>query len=161
MGYVNPNLARNYDFAVSSDGVTYTTVSGVQTLAPKINTDTTDITTFDTNGIKVDGFPTMFAGELSFELVESYDTNTTPYVQDVGQVLIMTKASNLGLSSRIYWRITSKTPTLYSGALTGTGFTSVEETGGGSDGVDMIKGKIAYDSRPTGTGVFAKKMGSQ
>lgn len=160
MAYVNPNLVRDYDLAVSANGVTYTTVSGIQTLLPKINTDTTDITTFDTRGVKVE-LPTMYAGELSFEIVESYNTGVTPYTQDVGQVILLGAASNLGLDSRVYFRITHKNPTLYSGALLGTGFVMVEETGGGNDGVDMLKGKIGYDNRPVGTGVFVKKMGSQ
>lgn len=159
--YVSPNLARNWDFQVSATGVSYTTVSGVQNLKITTSKDTADITTFDTEGVNV-ALPVSFTGELAFELVETYETSSTPYVQDVGQKILLTADSNLGIESRVFFKVQHKDQTKYMGTLTGTGFVQIDESGGGSNNdVDMLKGKINFDARPTGTGVLADKMGAQ
>jgi predicted secreted protein len=159
--YVRPNLARNWDFLVSASGGAYTTVSGVQNLKVSTSKDTADITTFDTEGLNV-ALPVSFTGELTFEIVESYETSSTPYVQDTGQKILLTADSNLGVESRVYFKIVHKDQTKMTGSFTGTGFVQLDESGGGGNNdVDMMKGKINFDARPVGTGVSADKWGAQ
>lgn len=159
--YVSPNLARNWDFSVSANGTNFTTVSGVQNLKVTTSKDTADITTFDTEGVNV-ALPVSFTGELTFELVETYETSSTPYVQDVGQKILLTADSNLGIESRVYFKITHKDQTKWTNSYTGTGFVQMDESGGGGNNdVDMMKGKINFDARPVGTGVSADKWGAQ
>lgn len=161
MAYVSPNLARDYNFSVSASGVAYTTVSGVQSLKITTSKETADITTFDTDGVTVD-LPVAFKGEISLELIETYNTGSTPYTLDAGQKILLAADSELGLQSRVYWKLEHKDTTNYTGTLIGTGFVGMDEdAGGGNNDVDMLKGKISMDARPVGSGVFVDRMGSQ
>lgn len=158
---ITPNLARDYTLSVSSAGSTFTTVSGVANLKISTSKKDTDITTYDNNGINVK-LPVSFDGEMVAEIIEQYDTGTTPYVQDAGQKIILAADAQLGFSSRLYWRLVSKNPTLHSGAINGTGFVMIDENGGGgNDDVEMIKVKFTFDARPVGSGEFVNKHGSQ
>lgn len=159
--YVSPNLARNWEFQVSTTGSVYTTVSGVQNLKVTTSKDTADITTFDTEGVNVN-LPVAFTGELAFELIETYETSANPYVQDSGQKILLAADSNLGVESRVFWRLQHKDQTKMTGPIIGTGFVQIDESGGGSNNdVDMMKGKINFDARPVGSGVTVDKWGSQ
>lgn len=161
MAYVSPNLARDYIFSVSTNGVAYTTVSGIQNLQITTSKDTADATTYDTQGVTVK-IPVSFEGEIAIEMVESFDTSQTIYVLDTGQKMLLAADSNLGVQSRVYWKLVYRDATHYPGDLTGTGFVYMDnDGGGGNNDLDMLKGKIAMDTRPVGTQTFDNRMGSQ
>jgi hypothetical protein len=148
-------LSRENLLSVSADGNTYTTCSGINNVMFGRDTNMTEDTGFDSNGIRTN-LPTSVEFAFKFEGWQRF-TDTTLATRDAGQVIIATAAANLGNGSLIYGRFTHATA---SGVLNFTARVVLDETGGGNDDLMSFNGTFYLTDRPTGTGHYSKQAGS-
>lgn len=149
-------LAREYQLAVSTTPSNYVTVSGINSLTWAKDTNTTDLTVFDSRGIQVDA-PVSAKLALEFEGLQAF-TDAVFTARDPGQQILYAAAAPLSPNgSYIYGKITHPTA---SGSLTFSAYVMIGETGGGNDDTQMIKGTLSLTDRPVGTGHFSYQLGS-
>lgn len=152
-------LARMIDVSVSTDGVSYVTLSGVKNWEPKIKSDTDDISTHDTDGVTV-MMPTSAEFTVDFELVQAFNTGATPYTRDAGQLILLTAGQEFGNAALLYFKVAHKDVTHYDGELTFPAYVTFDSNGGG-EGAMKISGTLQLAERPTGTGAWDKTFGAQ
>jgi len=155
MALIFSALAREHTLSVSSDGNTYTTVSGVNNFMFGRDTNLTEDTAFDSHGIRTE-LPTSVEFAYKFEGFERF-TDVTLGTRDAGQLIVMQKAAALGNSSVIYGRLNHTTA---SGTLNFTARVVLDETGGGNDDLMNFNGTFYLTDRPTGTGVYSYQGGA-
>jgi hypothetical protein len=150
-------LPRNYNLSVSAtSGGSYTTVSGINNLTWAKDTNTTDLTVFDSQGVQVDA-PVSAKLALEFEGLQAF-TDSTLATRDPGQVILNAAATTVNPNGAVvYGKLTHATA---SGQMTFSAYVMLDETGGGNDDVMMIKGTLSLTDRPVGTGHFTNQLGS-
>lgn len=148
-------LAREHTLLVSTDGVNYTTVSGVDKITFARDTNMTEDTSFDSQGIRTE-LPTSVEIMFKFEGWERF-TDATLATRDAGQLIVMNAAASLGNGSLLYGKFNHITA---SGTLTWTARVVLDENGGGNDDLMTFNGTFYLTDRPVGTGIYSKQAGS-
>lgn len=143
-------LARDYDFAVSTDNVTYTTISGIKSWTLASDDTDNDTTDFDNDGMRS---VMVVSTQWTLSLEGNYEKDDVTGARDAGQAMVDASLASFGPSRFRYYRVSAVTG---SGVLTFRGSAKRGELGGGNDDTLMWTVDIPFAGKPlTKTGEFS------
>lgn len=151
---VGETLARNWDFSVSTNGVSYVTMSGVNNWSLDYGDTMKDSTTFDTNGYGR-SVKTVRASTITFEGLYLFDDDTGN--RDAGQQMVDASTKQFGSDGVLYYKITHAVDT--DSVLIFKGVASHDNRGGKNDDLEMWKVKVAmYGAPVSAAGAWADEF---
>lgn len=150
-------MSRDFDFAISENsGVTWLTISGINTWSFTIDSNSEDTSTID-NGAWGSSLYTQRTGSMSLEGFKLLDAVTG--VRDQGQLACEKASTKVGYEAYRDFRIrcvptSGGVPTTPIGQLTFTGQAAMGDLGGSSTDVEPWQMEIMMEGQPVGSGIF-------
>lgn len=155
MAVIYSGLARDNILSVSTNGSVYTTCSGINNLMLGKDTNMTEDTSFDSQGLRTN-LPTSVELTIKFEGFERF-TDATQATRDAGQLIVINAAAGLGNDSLVYGKLTHA---ITDDEVTFVARVVLDETGGGNDDLMVFNGTFYIVERGVGEGIYSKQLGS-
>ncbi len=144
--------ARDYVFQVSTAGVTYTTISGIQNWGFKPTYKTADAGTIADGGW---GKELTMGAVITFNLEGLYLEDSTDGTRDAGQAIVDTASGLFGVAGLYYFKITHTGTGYVTDVLTFRGAVQLTDQGGKENDLAPWGAQITSYGKPTGTGQWA------
>lgn len=146
-------LSRDHRVLVSDDlGVTWLTVSGLNSWSFGIDSNSEDTSTLD-NGSWGSQMYTQRTGSVSLEGFRLLDAVTG--TRDQGQLAIERASMKTGYDAYQTYQVVAITASgVNLGGFQFTGQPAITDLGGGVTDVDPFQAELVFEGRPTGSGIY-------